>query len=139
MLLNYQRVSQVSSSINTEIISDRPFLTAMDHPWTFRAVPSKVAFKRSSGFNTPLEGTTSTTKGRETPERLKLKLALERKMHKARWPMILDGGFMVVSPTKIKGVVKGLVVIYGGYSMLQGVDLQSLLWDYYGLTNQIRG
>lgn len=54
----------------------------------------------------------------------------------------LDGGFMVVSvvsPTKKKGVVKGWVVIYGGYNMLQGVNLQSLLWDYYGLTNQIRG
>lgn len=35
----------------------------------------KGAFNRSSGFKTPVAGTTSTTKGRETPAKLKLKLA----------------------------------------------------------------
>ena len=111
----------------------------MDHPCR-----RSVAFKRSSGFNTPLEGTTSTTKERETPERLKLKLALERLERKVThgdpwFGWRIYGGFSGFHQPKKKGVVKGWVVIYGGYNMLQGVNLQSLLWDYYGLTNQIRG
>lgn len=37
-----------------------------------------VALRRSSGFKVPVEGTTSTTNGRETPDKLKLKLASNR-------------------------------------------------------------